>query len=117
MRPTFNVKASSSSNPTAVPRASYSLQVMYSTALAISVLIDNISNAIENEQHVIGVFLDFVKVFDTVNHRILLVKLAHYAHLDVIMALYYNNIEAINSNDINTVTSSYRRRGRKRQKN
>ena len=56
----------------------FEFRKMYSTELAISVLIDNISNAIENEQHVIGVFLDFVKVFDTVNHRILLVKLAHY---------------------------------------
>ena len=50
----------------------------YSTEMAISVLIDNISKATDNKEHVIGVFLDFAKAFDTVNHRILMGKLAHY---------------------------------------
>ena len=50
----------------------------YSTEMAISVLIDNICKATDNKEHVIGVFLDFAKAFDTVNHRILLGKLAHY---------------------------------------
>ena len=50
----------------------------YSTEMAISVLIDNISKATDNKEHVIGVFLDFAKAFDTVNHRILLGTLAHY---------------------------------------
>ena len=49
----------------------------YSTEMTISVLIDNISKAIDNKQHVIGVFVDFAKAFDTINHRILLGKLAH----------------------------------------
>ena len=49
----------------------------YSTEIAISVLIDNISKATDNKEHVVGVFLDFAKAFDTVNHRILLGKLAH----------------------------------------
>ena len=50
----------------------------YSTEMAISVLTDNISKATDNKEHVIGVFLDFAKAFDTVNHRILMGKLAHY---------------------------------------
>ena len=50
----------------------------YSTEMAISVLIDNICNATDNREHVIGVFLDFAKAFDTVNHRMLLGKFAHY---------------------------------------
>ena len=50
----------------------------YSTEMAISVLIDNICKATDNKEHVIGVFLDFAKAFDTVNHIILLDKLAHY---------------------------------------
>ena len=33
--------------------------------MAISVLIDNISKAIDNIQHVIAVFLDFAKAFHT----------------------------------------------------
>ena len=50
----------------------------YSIEMAISVLIDNISKAIDNKQHIIGAFRDFAKAFDTVNHRILLGKLTHY---------------------------------------
>ena len=46
--------------------------------MAISVLIYNISKPTDNKEHVIGVFLDFAKAFDTVKHRILLEKLAHY---------------------------------------
>ena len=46
--------------------------------MAISVIIDNISKATDNKEHVIGVFPDFAKAFDTVNLRILLGKLAHY---------------------------------------
>ena len=46
--------------------------------MAISVLIDHISKATDNKEHVIGVFLDFAKSFDTVNHRILLGKLTLY---------------------------------------
>ena len=40
--------------------------------MAISVLIDNI----DNKEHVICVLLDFTKACDTVNHNILLRKLA-----------------------------------------
>ena len=46
--------------------------------MAISVLIYNISKAIDNKQHVIGVFFELAKAFDTVNHRVLLRQLAHY---------------------------------------
>ena len=43
----------------------------YSTEMATSVLIDNISKATDNREHVIVVFLDFAKTFDSVSHRIL----------------------------------------------
>ena len=45
-----------------------------STEMVISMLIDNISKATDNKELVIGVFLDFAKAFDTVNHRIVLGK-------------------------------------------
>jgi hypothetical protein len=50
----------------------------YSTAMAVTTLTDKILSAIDNSQIVIGVFLDFQKAFDTVNHNILLKKLAKY---------------------------------------
>lgn len=50
----------------------------HSTNMALIILIDKIMNALQNGDHVIGVFLDFSKAFDTVNHDILMQKLKKY---------------------------------------
>ena len=39
---------------------------------------DHLTEALERGEAVIGLFLDFSKAFDTVNHEILLIKLHHY---------------------------------------
>ena len=49
----------------------------YSTYLAMTVLIDKLVKSVENGDIVVGVFLDFFKAFDTVDHEILLSKLHH----------------------------------------
>lgn len=50
----------------------------YSTSMALTYLVDNILTHVQNGEYVIGVFMDFSKAFDTVNHNILLSKLEKY---------------------------------------
>jgi len=50
----------------------------HSTEMALIVLTEKIVTALEKNEHVIGIYLDFAKAFDTVDHNILLMKLQHY---------------------------------------
>ena len=49
-----------------------------SSYMALITLVDRLSEALEKGETVIGLFLDFSKAFDTVDHEILLCKLEHY---------------------------------------
>ena len=50
----------------------------HSTHMALLSLIDRLTNAVEDGEYVIGIFLDSSKAFDTVDHHISLEKLYHY---------------------------------------
>ena len=50
----------------------------HSPDLALIYLLDRLSNALENGEYVLGLFLDFSKAFDTVNHEILFTKMEFY---------------------------------------
>ena len=56
----------------------FGFRKQHSTYMALMILIDKLIKCMENGEIVIGVFLDFSKAFDTVDHSILLSKLNHY---------------------------------------
>ena len=56
----------------------YGFRKHQSTACALACLYDKISSAIENREHIVGIFIDLSKTFDIVDHHILTSKLEHY---------------------------------------
>ena len=57
----------------------------HSPDLALICLVDRISNVLENGEYVLGLFLDFSKAFDTVNHDILFNKLECFGIRDTLL--------------------------------
>ena len=62
----------------------------FSTEHAILELTDYLRNAIDNKQYTCGIFLDFSKAFDTVNHSILLNKLEKYGIRGLPLQWFYS---------------------------
>ena len=56
----------------------YGFRPKYSTSHALIHITEQIREALDSGKIACGVFVDFQKAFDTVNHHILLKKLAHY---------------------------------------
>ena len=50
----------------------------HSTEYAILHMYDKIIEAFSNNEHIIGIFMDLSKAFDTIDHKILIHKLQHY---------------------------------------
>ena len=50
----------------------------HSTGHAINYSVNKIVNELQNRNHVIGIFIDLSKAFDTIDHSKLLTKLEHY---------------------------------------
>ena len=56
----------------------YGFLKKHSTTLALINLVDTIKSFLDKGEFVLAIYLDLKKAFDTVNHDILLAKLAHY---------------------------------------
>ena len=56
----------------------FGFRAKHSTTHAVLSMIQEIRETIENDDVAVGVFVDFKKAFDTVNHEILLTKMEHY---------------------------------------
>ena len=50
----------------------------YSTSMAIHALTENFYESVENNEFMLGLFIDLSRAFDTISHKILLDKLQHY---------------------------------------
>ena len=80
------------------------------THMVLITLIDKINEALDQGKLVIGIFLDFSRAFDTVDHDILLQKLELYGVQDIALKLFdsyrsnrlqyvtYNNVKSDKEN-------------------
>ncbi len=57
----------------------------YSTCMALLLLQDKLTNAIDNGEYAIGLFLNLSKAFDTIDHKILADKLKFYGIRGVVL--------------------------------
>ena len=56
----------------------FGFRKLHSSYMALMLMMDQVTKALDSGECVIGIFLDFSKAFDTVNHSILIDKLYHY---------------------------------------
>ena len=85
----------------------------HSTNHALIQTTDEIRNALDENKYICGVFLDFQKAFDTVNHKILFSKLNYYGIRGIALSLlesYLTNRKQfahVNDTDSDLLTNTY----------
>ena len=82
----------------------FGFRAKHSTNHAILCIIDRIQKAIDDRNYSCGIFLDFSKAFDTINHNILIRKLQHYGvrglALDWFISYLSNRNQVVTGNGV-----------------
>ena len=86
--------------------AQYGFRKNHSTYMPLLDLYDKITNASENKEYAIGIFVDLSKAFDTINHTILVNKLSRYGirgvALDLVTSYLSNRKQFVTFKGINS---------------
>ena len=88
----------------------YGFRQNFSTDFALIELSDKIAKAMDDKKHMIGIFIDLSKAFDTLNHDILLHKLLNYGIRGIANDWFRNYLsERVQFVNYNNVLSSRRK--------
>ena len=68
----------------------FGFRALHSTNHALISISEQLKSSLDKNNFACGVFLDFQKAFDTVNHKILLSKLSHYGIQGIPHKLFYS---------------------------
>ena len=75
----------------------FGFRAKHSTTHALLTMINKIASGIDKYEHTVGVFLDFLKAFDTINHDILFYKLSYYGVRGITLKWFRNYLHNVMS--------------------
>ena len=79
----------------------------HSSYMALMIMVNEITRSLDNGEHVVGIFLDFSKAFDTVNHTVLLQKLYHYGIRGNALEWFESYLSGLFADDTNLFYKSH----------